>query len=59
MGVEAASAVRTFEPGLRSRVTDRHPFHAEPDSDPGFEIYADADPDPNPGVFLKKSVFFK
>jgi len=27
---------------LSTRVSDPHPFHADPD--PGFEIYADADP---------------
>jgi len=30
-----------------SRVSDPHPFYADPD--PGFEKFADADPDPDPG----------
>jgi len=35
---------------------DPHPFHADPDPDPGFEKFADADPDPDPGCgkFLLK-----
>ena len=28
---------------------DPHPFHADPDPDPGFEKFADEDPDPDPG----------
>jgi hypothetical protein len=31
---------------VEPRVSDPHPFHADPDLDPGFEIYADPDPDP-------------
>jgi len=29
------------------RVSDPHPFHADPD--PGLEKFADADPNPDPG----------
>jgi len=42
-----------------------HLFHADPDPDPGFEIFADPDPgfeifaDPDPGPeFFQKLVFF-
>jgi len=45
-----------------SRVSDPHPFHADPDPDPGLEIFADADPnpacenfaDPDPGLHIYK-----
>jgi len=33
-----------------SRVSDPHPFHADPD--PGFETFADADPDPGCEKFV-------
>jgi len=41
---------------LKRRDSDLHPFHADPDSDPGFEINAD----PDPGLdFFQKFVFQK
>jgi len=35
------------------RVSDPHPFHADPDQDPGFDKFADADPDPVLHIYQK------
>jgi len=52
---------------FRIRVSDPHPFHADPDPDKGFQIFVDPGPypgfeifaDPDPGLdFFQKFVFF-
>jgi len=41
---------------------DQHPFHADPDQDPGFEIFADPDLDLGLEIFADPNLvldFFK
>jgi len=39
--------------GPENRIFGPHPFHADPDQDPGFQIFADLDPDPGFQIYLR------
>ena len=39
--------------GEKGRVSDSHTFHADPEPDPGFQIFAYPDPDPGLQIFVE------